>query len=122
MEQSSEQNMMSLREDMKVLGEYLQEIAQQMKEHNISRYPVFIAHKETAIQLGKPVIDAERSKTNWSFNASMLEELVGKQIVEKEKVLEFREVYNNPKEIACIFLVTPEQMDFVWCPYNLEEA
>lgn len=121
MPEKPEQNMMSLREDMKVLGEYLQEIAQQLNEQNITRYPIFIAHKEAAIQLGKPIIDAEKSKTNWSFNASMLEEMVRKNIVEQDKLEDFREVYKNPKETACIFLATPEQMNFVWCPYNLEE-
>lgn len=113
--------MMSLREDLKVVGEYFQDIAQQMIEHNITRYPIFIAHKETAIQLGKPIIDSEKSKTNWSFNASLVEEMINKGIVEKANIDTFKDVYKNPKENACIFLATPEQMDFIFCPYDLEE-
>jgi len=119
---TQEYELMSLRQDMKSVGEYLKDVSEQIIENKISNYPVFIVHKEEAIQLGRPLIIAEQTKTNWSFNASFIENLIKKGILDYEKLPDFQNIYKNPKEFACIFMATPQFMNFVWCPFNVDEA
>ncbi|MCB0514959.1 MAG: hypothetical protein R2798_13405 [Chitinophagales bacterium] len=118
---NKEQKLLSLREDMKIVGGYLQEIALAMLENNISKYPLFIAHHESAINLGKAVIVAEKSRTHWSFNASMLEELVVKKLFDKDKISDFVETLGDPTQNTCIFMATPDEMNFIFVPFEVDE-
>ena len=54
------------------------------------------------------------------FSQELLEEFVRREIVGKEKVDDFRDVYKNPEMFACIFLLTPEDMEFIFCPYDID--
>jgi len=116
-----EEKLLSLREDVKVLGDYLKEISMGVMKEGISRFPIFIAHKEPAISLGKLIIDAEKSKTHWSYNASLLEDFFNNEILDESQEELIETNFKDPKFFACIFLLTPEDMDFVFCPFDLED-
>jgi len=115
-----EERLMSLRQDMKQVGGYLQKVAEQVLENEISKHPIFIAHKEEAIGMGRLILPAKTTRTEWSYSASLLEEFIRKDIVDRKKADDFREVFKDPKYFACFFLLHPEDMNFIFCPYDLD--
>ncbi len=118
----NEELLVSVQDDIRVYGDYLQDIAKTLIEEKITNCPIFVAHEEEAIQLGKPVIDRTKSKTAWSINASMLEDFVNHQLLDEPQRLNFMEIYKDPKKFACVFLLTEEFCSFVFCPYEEEET
>ena len=52
----------------------------------------------------------------WTIHASSLEELVAKQVVGEEKVADFKQVYKDPKEFACVFVIRKIGATFVFLP------
>lgn len=108
----------SLDKDIPVYEDYLKEISEQVLNEKISQYPLYIAHKEDAIALGKPIILKERSKTEWNINASVAEELFTKQILSDEKADEFKKAFKDPKTHMLFFVLTPGEMKFLFRPYT----
>ena len=115
-----EERLLSLRQDMKKIGLYLQSVAREIIDNQVSNYPVFIVHKEPSISMGRVVLQADTSRTFWTYSASLLEEFIKRDIVGKEKLDDFRTVYKDPQMFACFFLLTPEDMDFIFCPYDID--
>ena len=112
--------MESLQNDVKIVGSVMQELTQHVLREKISAFPLFIAHQEE-LELGRPFLSAELYKLNWNYRASVLEELVKKELVQRDKVGEFRETYGDPEERACVFVVLPTEGAFVFVPYEQEE-
>ncbi|MDX1906241.1 MAG: hypothetical protein SF053_04345 [Bacteroidia bacterium] len=106
----------SIRVDVEEAGEQLRELALKIIGEGISEYPVFIASQEI-VGIGKPIFDREAISLNWFFNVSILEDFVKRGIVSKERVKAFRNTYKDPAEKACIFILTPDVMQFVFIPY-----
>ncbi len=109
----------SLQNDARIYGETIKEVANEIMSNEISNYPIFVAYQEE-VDIGKPFISRDLYGTNWHINASMLEEFVKKGIVKQEKVDEFRNVYKDPQQYICFFVVTKEQGSFVFAPYPEE--
>jgi len=108
----------SLDQDIPVYEDYLKEISEQVLREKISKYPLFIAHKEPAIALGRPIIVSEKAKTNWSINASIAEELFSKNILGQEKLDDFKTAFKDPKTHILFFILTPKEMKFLFRPYT----
>ncbi len=119
-EKDQQGNLLELRSDIKVIGDYLKEISNEVIELGISEHPIFVAHREDNVQLGKPIIKREQSKTNWSYNASVMEEFVKKGFLKEENLDQFKMVYKDSSRFVCFFIVDPKQMEFVWAPYDLD--
>lgn len=110
--------MKSLDQDLPVYEDYLKEISEQVLKEKISKYPLFIAHKEDAIALGRPIIIKSKTKTEWSINATVAEELFSKKILAEEKIDEFKQAFKDPKTHILLFILTPEEMNFLFRPYT----
>jgi len=110
----------SIREDIGIAGSFMQEFSTHVIDQNISRFPVYIASKDE-VKIGRPFLSRVSHKLHWNYNASILEELVKKGIVLREKLEEFAETYGDPEERACIFVVLPGEGGFIFVPYFLEE-
>ncbi len=86
----------------------------------VSNYPILVAYPIiTEIEIGLPILQSER----YAFNATTLEELAMKKVVNLEKVDEFRTIYKQKKESYCIFLLDQPAPQFIFVPYriNIEE-
>lgn len=118
MQKEEEELLGQLEKELPIYEDYLKEIAEGVVEQKISKFPLFIAHKEKAISLGKPVIIAENAKTEWSINASVVEELVSRQILDEDKMLDFRHSHKDPKTHVLLFVATPGIMKFIYRPYT----
>lgn len=118
--QIEEEIIKSIDLDITAYEDYLKEVAELMLREKVTKYPIFVLHQQKEIKLGSPIIEAFRSKTNWSVNASHLEEFVNKQILEYEKLDGFRATYKNPAEHLCIFVFNPKNAGFIFRPFNIK--
>ncbi len=85
-------------------------------DNEISKYPIYVVHKED-LQIGINVIDRFSTRSNWSIEASTLEEFVAKKLITESKVDEFRKTYKNSEEHACFFVVSELGAQFVFIAY-----
>ena len=108
-----------LEADIKMLGELLKDASQTIFNEGVSNYPIFVAHRY-ALNMGIELVDRERMKTNWSFNASTLEEMVTKNIISRDKLDSFREVYKSPSDFVCVFVIDETMSEFIFYPYEEE--
>jgi hypothetical protein len=112
-----EELLKQLSEDLSVCKEFLRQVSNAMRKGDVSKYPIFIAHREE-IDLGVPIIHRSEMDLYWSFSASHLEDLVNKKIVLMEKVEDFKKAYRDPASFMCIFMIDAESGFFVFLPYD----
>jgi len=93
----------------------LSKAADTITENNISEYPVFVFHQHT-VDIGIPIIDREETKGNWSVNASSLEELSTKQIIQPDKVTEFIQLITEHGSDLCLFVLSELGANFIFLP------
>ena len=115
-QQSKEVILESLRSDMAEIGKYLREVATRVIFEGISDYPVFIASHEM-VDIGKPIFDRDSLTINWFFNATLLEDLVRRNLIRKDRVEDFKRTYGDATEKACIFVIYGDAAEIVFIPY-----
>jgi hypothetical protein len=106
-----------LEEDFKRVGAYLQKLAEEMVQQQISKYPIFVAQLQE-VDVGRPIRAFEVYTLNYHYNVSFIEEFVKKDIIPMERVNIFRESWKHPEKFSCLFLVTPLEAGFVYVPYR----
>lgn len=106
---------------MQKLKPILKETATDILNGDYSKYPVFVAH-QAEVRLGEPLIDAKETGISWSINASTLEELVEKGIVQPDRVQLFKQTFKNPSEFACLFVIHGLGANFIFIPYSTQSA
>jgi hypothetical protein len=79
-------------------------------------YPVFAIAKEP-IPIGQLLLEQAPGSRTWSYYVSLLDELVQRGIVDKEKEQSFKDSYKDPDEFCCLFVVDKEFTNFVFIPY-----
>lgn len=109
----------SIQNDMAIVGQDLKAIAGQVIDQGISEYPVFIASQQL-LDLGKPIFDPETAGLNWFFRATILEDLVQRDIINKSKVNEFRKALGDPQLNACVLVVREEGTQVVFVPFAIQ--
>ena len=110
----------SLEKDLEFYNDSIKEVANDIINEEVSSYPVFIAH-EHEVQLGEVILDKDELGCKWTINATVLDELVEKGIVQEDKKEEFKNVYKDPKKYMCIFLISEKGGNFIFMPYNDEK-
>ena len=109
-----EAKLQQIQEEITPFRAVMGSLADQILVQDVSRYPIFVVHPAT-IEVGLPVI--EKGETSrWSVNVSTLEEFATKQIIQPEKVAEFRKVYKDPESFLCLFLLSDLGAQFVFMP------
>jgi hypothetical protein len=107
----------SLEKDIRYYNDSIKEVALEIIENGISEYPIFVAHKNT-ISLGEMILNMDDFEREWSVNATIIDELIEKNIIAKDKSGEFKKIFKDPKQNICIFLVTEEYANFIFIPYK----
>ncbi len=114
-EQLIENVQLSIRE----FEDRLKMIAQLILDQKISEYPIFIAHKEPQLIIGRPFIDAEQEESDWSFNVSHLEDFANKGLIEPDRIRPFKQAYKNPRQFLCLFIISGNKDGgFAFYPYH----
>lgn len=108
--------LLSLEVDLKLFSESIREVAIEIMVEGLSQYPIFIAHQHK-VDLGEMILDKEELNTEWSVQASTLEEFIERGVIKKELRERFISSYKNPNNYMCIFAIVPEGANFVYFPY-----
>lgn len=107
----------SLEKDLHFYNESIHEVSMEIINEGISEYPIFIAHQHK-VNMGELILDREELGTNWSIQASTLEQFVEKGIIAPEKKDRFIKTFKNADEFICLFVIVPEGANFVFYPYQ----
>lgn len=108
--------LLSLQRDLKFFSESIHEVAVEIMVEGLSKYPIFVAHQHE-IKLGEPILDRIELNSEWSINASYLEEFLERGVIKAELKQRFIDTYKSPKDFICVFVVVPEGANFVFVPY-----
>lgn len=115
-EKQKESPLKSLERDLKIYRESIKEVAIEIMVEGISSYPIFIAHQHE-VKLGEVILDRNELNTDWTINASTLEEFIEAGVIKKELKDRFLKTYKRPEDFMCIFTIVPEGANFVYYPY-----
>lgn len=111
-----ESPLLSLEVDLKLFNESIREVAVEIMIEGLSKYPIFIAHQHE-VAIGEMILDKDDINSDWSINASTLEEFVERGIIKKELKQRFIDTYKKPEDFMCVFVIVPEGANFVFFPY-----
>ena len=107
----------SLEKDLQLYSDSIKEVATEIMVEGLSAYPIFIAHQHK-VDLGELILDKDELNTNWSIQASTLEEFVERGVVQKERKERFIKHFKAPEDFMCLFVIVPEGANFVFYPYK----
>ena len=93
----------------------LSKAADSVLDQNVSNYPIFIVH-QGELELGITVIDPTKVQSQWAINLSILEEFAAKQLIKSENLNNFREVFKDPQEQLCLFIISEIGANFIFIP------
>ena len=115
-EQKKQSPLVSLEKDLAFYAESIKEVAVEIMVEGISATPIFIAHQHE-VKLGEVILNREELNTNWTVQASTLEEFVEKGIIKPNKKEHFLKNYKKPEDYMCVFVIVPEGANFIYYPY-----
>lgn len=110
-------NLELLKDDLAFYNDMLKEVSDDILKENFSKYPVFIAHQEP-VKIGDLIIDASEHQRSFNISATVLEELLEKNIVTTDREESFRTAYKEPDKFMCVLLVTDKGASFVFVPFK----
>jgi len=116
MDQDKNALLLELKRDLEFYKEAIQTVALEIIENDVSKYPVFIAHK-SPVDLGRKILDAEELEAKWDISASLLEEFVAKGLILEDKISDFTKAFKSPKTHMCVFMASEQTGSFVFFPY-----
>lgn len=116
-EKKKESPLVSLEKDLKLYSDSIKEVAVEIMVEGLSRYPIFVAHQHE-VKLGEVILDREELNTEWTVQASTLEEFVEKGIIKPILKDRFLKSYKSPNDYMCMFVIVPEGANFVYYPYQ----
>lgn len=103
--------------DFARVSDSLREASEAIRDRELSRHPIFVFAREP-VALGTMLVAPRERNLMWFVNASTVEEFVQRGLVEAGAGEEsFRAAYKDADEYACLFIVDPEFMEFVFLPY-----
>lgn len=109
--------LVSLEKDLSFYAESIKEVAVEIMVEGISATPIFVAHQHE-VKLGEMILNREELNTNWTIQASTLEEFVEKGIIKPDKKEHFLKNYKKPQDFMCVFVIVPEGANFIFYPYS----
>ena len=101
--------------DFVKVADTLKEASYRIRKGGFS-YPVFAIAKES-ISIGQLLMSREPEARTWNYYATLLDELVQRGIIDKDKEQAFIDNYKDPDEFCCLFVVDKEFTNFVFIPY-----
>jgi hypothetical protein len=109
--------LVSLEKDLQLYADSIREVGIEIIMEGISAQPIFIAHQHT-VSIGEVILNKEELNTNWTIQASTLEEFVEKGIIHPDKKAHFLKSYKKPEDFMCVFVIVKEGANFIYYPYR----
>lgn len=104
-----------LNRELETYKKMMGEAGDMIRSQDISEYPIFIIHQQY-VEIGIPIAERGKVRGNWSVNASTLEELVSKSVIEESKYEDFIKVYKDPELYLCLFTLSELGAQFIFIP------
>lgn len=101
------------------VADYLREASYQIRKRGFSEYPIFPISK-VELPFGKLLYGKEELDQEWNYYASYLDEFIQANLVDKDKVDEFKHTYKDPDEFCCLFVVDKAFTNFVFLPFPMD--
>lgn len=120
-DKKKESPLVSLEKDLDLYADSIREVAIDIIMEGISTHPIFIAHQHS-VSIGEVILNREELNTNWTIQASTLEEFVEKGIINPEKKVLFLKSYKKKEDFMCVFVIVPEGANFIYYPYKNKRA
>lgn len=114
-----ESEYLQLEKELRPFQSLMAKATETILDQEVSSYPIFIIHRQ-GVNIGIPLLEPGKGGNPWGINASTLEELATKKVIAMEKVDGFREVYKNPQDYFCLFVLREEGASFVFMPREAE--
>lgn len=95
--------------------ELLKEAFEGVINEGVSKYPVFIFHKQD-VTVGLPIADRNLIAGDWSVNISTLEEFYIKGLVTIEQVEEIKSKIKSEKPMYCCLVLSDKKASLVFLP------
>lgn len=114
-EMKEAEKLLVIENEMKKYNRLLSIASDKILASNASAYPIFVVAKQP-VALGINLIDREKVNSNWSINASSLEEFISGKLVFEEKAAEFKKTYKDPKQFICLFVLSDLGAQFLFVP------
>ncbi|TKC04770.1 hypothetical protein FA048_18995 [Pedobacter polaris] len=112
--------LISLEKDLTFYADSIKEVAVEIMMEGISLHPIFIAHQHE-VSIGEVILNKADLNTDWTIQASTLEEFIQKGIIHPDKKEQFLKTYKKPENYMCVFVVVPQGANFVYYPYPKEK-
>ena len=116
-EEEKKSPLVSLEKDLTLYADSIKEVALEILVEGVSTHPIFIAHQHT-VSIGEMILDREELHTDWTIQASTIEEFVQKGIINPDKKAMFLKAYKKPEDYMCVFVIVPEGANFIYYPYR----
>ncbi|HRW74409.1 MAG: hypothetical protein R2787_16155 [Saprospiraceae bacterium] len=110
----AEEKLQQIKSDLQPYIRMMGTLADQVLVQDVSNYPIFVIHPDT-IELGLPVVE-KSAHNRWAIHVSTLEEFSTKQIIQEDKIQEFRRIYKDPKAHLCLFVLSDLGAQFIFLP------
>ena len=109
----------TISQDFVKIADTLKEASYQIRKRGFSEYPIFPVCKIKQ-PVGQLLIDTNLSDTLWNYSASFFDEFVQRELVMKDKEDAFKEIYKDPDEFCCLFIIDEEFTNFLFIPYPVD--
>lgn len=103
-------------QDFVKVADFIKEVSYQIRVRNFTKYPIFIMTKEEC-RLGKLLIKPQEKENSWYYYVSMIEELGSVFFESDESFKRFEAIYKDADEYCCLFVATPDFLNFIFLPY-----
>lgn len=107
----------TLKMDLNFFRDSLKEVSKEIIDGGYSKYPIFVAH-QAEVKLGEVILDREEIGSNFTIQASTLEEMEERKVILTENASVFKSAFKDPAQFCCIFLVTEHGARFVFVPFD----
>lgn len=107
----------SLKVDLDFYSDSIREVSNEMVAEGYTLYPIFVAHQHE-VAIGEMILDRTELATQWSIQASSLEEFLEKEVIKKDRKNYFIQNFKDASKFMCLFVVVPEGANFVYYPYK----
>ncbi len=111
-----EELFLSLKTELEPYKKMLGTASDTIINKEVSSFPIIVVHRQS-INLGI-LLTPESGHNNLLLSASSLEEFSAKQLIETDRIDNFKQIYKDPDSFLCLFVLENTGATFVFLPRN----
>lgn len=98
------------------VADNIKEASYQIRTRGFSEFPIFPISK-AEIPIGQLLIGKKELQNQWNYYVTYIDEFIQRKLINPNNVDEFKEVYKNPDEFCCLFVVDGDFTNFLFIPF-----